>query len=188
MTKIEFDTEKVKEIVNKLIVKQSEKINNIIDIAKFIWNVVDDFVDTLTDKNLSLQQKEDIAVGIANCVVFELESKEFITKELADKTRKIIESTDVFLDILLSIYKVVIAKQVTKSIFSFFGFSCCDSVKVEIPKSQKVEVMESKDSQEAQESQEPLEVKEDASLTPIEVKLEIIEEKKEEIPPLESTA
>ena len=142
MTKIDFETEKIKEIVNKLISQGTEKISSIFDIAKFIWNVVNEFIDTLTDKNLNLQQKEDIAVGIATCVVSELETKEFITKELADKTRGVIESTDVFLDILLEIYKVVFVKQVTKSIFKFFGFSCCDTVKVEIPQSRKVEVIE----------------------------------------------
>lgn len=142
MSGINFSTDQVKSIVDKLTKGRFEKFGTILDVATFIWDVVNDIIDNANDKNLTLQQKEDVAVGIALCVVSELETKDLISKELADKLRNLINSTDVFLDILIGIYNVIAAKQVANTLCGFLGLNICTSksaVKAEIPRSVKVE-------------------------------------------------
>lgn len=163
MSSPNYTTEQVKDAVNKLTKGRFKQFGSILDISGFIWTVVNDMIDTFNDKNLTLQQKEDIAVGISRCVVSELESKNLITKELSEKMINLINSTDSFLDILLSVYNTITTKNIIEVACGWFGFKCCaKKPEAEIPKSIKIEVIDG------------------------EVKVEEIETPKDnEIPPLE---
>jgi hypothetical protein len=163
-----YSAEQVKDAVNKLTKGRFQQFGSILDVASFIWDVVNDMMDTFNDKNLTLQQKEDVAVGISRCVVSELGTKNLISKELSEKMINLINSADAFLDILLSVYNSTIAKNIADVVCGWFGFKCCTKStsveKEEIPKSQKVE-----------------EVKVE------EVKTDNCEKPDEEMPPLEAT-
>jgi hypothetical protein len=161
-----YTAEQVKDAVNKLTKGKFKNFGSILDVASFIWDVVNDIMDTFNDKNLTLQQKEDVAMGISRCVVSELQSKNLIDKELAEKIIGLINSADSFLDILISVYTTVTTKNIVNIACGWFGFKCCSKKsKVEIPISIKVEEVKTE------------EVKTE------EVKTE--EVKTEEIPPLE---
>jgi hypothetical protein len=140
-----YSAEQVKDAVNKLTKGRFKQFGSIVDIAGFIWDVVNNMMDNFNDKNLTLQQKEDVAVGISRGVVFELESKNLISKELSEKMLSIINSADGVLDVLLSVYTNVTTKNVVDVVCGFFGFKCCSKnmAKTEVPKSIKVEVIDS---------------------------------------------
>jgi len=134
-----YSAEQVKDAVNKLTKGRFQQFGSILDVASFIWDVVNDMMDTFNDKNLTLQQKEDVAIGISRCVVSELETKNLISKELSEKIMNLLNSADAFLDILISVYTAVIGKNIASVVCGWFGFKCCSSVKPEIPVSIKVE-------------------------------------------------
>lgn len=139
-----YTAEQVKEAVNKLTAGRFQQFGSIIDIASFIWDVVNDMLDTFNDKNLTPKQKEDVAVGISRCVVSELESKNLISKELSEKMTNLINSADAFLETLLSVYNSEITKNILNVVCGWFGFSYCSKPanelnKKELPKSQKIE-------------------------------------------------
>jgi len=148
MTTPNYTTEQVKESVEKFTSGKFQKFGTIIDIAKFIWDVVNDIMDTYNDQNLTPQQKEDIAVGISRCVVTELQSKELISKELSEKMLNIINSADGVLDVLLNMYNVVATKNIVDVLCGLFGFKCCNKEsKVSVPetpvyKSNVIEVVD----------------------------------------------
>jgi hypothetical protein len=139
-----YSAEQIKDAVNKLTKGRFKQFGSIVDIAGFIWDVVNDMIDNFNDKNLTLQQKEDVAVGISRCVVSELESKNLISKELSDKMLNIINSADGVLDVLLSVYTTVTTKNLVDVVCGFFGFKCCskNTQKTEVPKSLKIEVID----------------------------------------------
>jgi len=141
-----YTTDQVRKAVDKFTDGKFKKFGSIIDIAKFIWDVVNDIMDTFNDTNLSPQQKEDISVGISRCVVTELETKKLITKEMSEKMLNIINSADGVLDVLLKIYTVVSTNNIVNVLCGFFGFKCCTKVpetdkEIHIPKSIKIEVI-----------------------------------------------
>jgi hypothetical protein len=169
-----YTTEQVKETVEKFTAGNFQKFGTIIDIAKFIWDVVNEIMDTFNDKNLTSQQKEEIAVGISRCVVNELQSKNLITKELSEKMLNIINSADGVLDVLLNMYNVVATKNIVNVLCSFFGFKCCTKVpethtEVPIPKSIKVEVIDNEVKiEEVETSKISVEKKSESDIPPLE--------------------
>lgn len=169
-----YNPEQVKDAVNRLTAGRFKKFGSIIDVASFIWDVVNDMLDTFNDKNLTLQQKEDIAIGISRCVVSVLKEKNLISAELSDKTLNLINSADSFLDTLISVYKSEMTKNVLNVVCGWFGCCAKNTDKVEIPKSIKIEVIEGK-------------VKIDEVETPKEVKIEydIVPKSDDDMPPLE---
>lgn len=58
-----YSAEQVKDAVNKLTAGRFQQFGSILDVASFIWDVVNDMLDTFNDKNLTPKQKEDVAVG-----------------------------------------------------------------------------------------------------------------------------
>jgi hypothetical protein len=169
-----YTTEQVKETVEKFTAGKFQKFGTIIDIAKFIWDVVNEIMDTFNDKNLTSQQKEDIAVGISRCVVTELQSKNLITKELSEKMLNIINSADGVLDVLLNMYNVVATKNIVNVLCGLFGFKCCTKVpethtEVPIPKSIKVEVIDNEVKiEEVETSKISIETKTESDIPPLE--------------------
>jgi hypothetical protein len=134
-------------------------------------------MDTFNDKNLTLQQKEDVAIGISRCVVSELETKNLISKELSEKIMNLLNSADAFLDILISVYTAVIGKNIASVVCGWFGFKCCSSVKPEIPVSIKVEEIKTEIVEEIK-----IEIVEEIKTEIVEeIKTEIVEEIKTEI-------
>jgi hypothetical protein len=104
--------EDLKKIVCQILDKDKTKtFNSVIDIATFLWEVVEKIIEISKDKELTLQQKEDLAVKNAGIVVDFLEEKSVITVELAIKVRSLIKTADVFLDILIGIYSFVEIKK-----------------------------------------------------------------------------
>jgi hypothetical protein len=104
--------EDLKKIVCQILDEDKTKtFTSVIDISTFIWEVVEKIIEISKDKNLTLQQKEDLAVKNAELVVDFLEEKGVITVELAIKVRSLIKTADVFLDILIGIYSFVEIKK-----------------------------------------------------------------------------
>jgi hypothetical protein len=184
-----YSAEQVKDAVNKLTKGRFKQFGSIVDIAGFIWDVVNDMIDNFNDKNLTLQQKEDVAVGISRCVVFELQSKNLISKELSEKMLSIINSADGVLDVLLSVYTNVTTKNIVNIVCGFFGFKCCSKniPKTEVPKSIKVEVIDNEVKvEEISPEQIPEELSSKEQISPEQSSKEDIDSKSDnEMPPLE---
>jgi SNF2 family DNA or RNA helicase len=82
---MDISSGELKLIITKLLDEDSsKKFTSIVDICLFLWEIVDKIMEGVNDKNMSLQQKEDLAVLIANSVVNFLEEKGMITIELAE--------------------------------------------------------------------------------------------------------
>jgi hypothetical protein len=181
MTTPTYTAEQVKDAIEKFTAGKFQKFGTIIDIAKFIWDVVNHIMDTFNDQNLTHQQKEDIAVGISRCVVSELQSKNLITKELSEKMLNIINSADGVLDVLFNIYNVVATKNIVEVLCGLFGFKCCGGSnkpqEAPVQKSLKVEVIDNEVKVEEVETPKVDEIKDD-----LDIKLD------SDMPPLESVS
>ena len=71
---MDISPEEIKIIVGKLLdADSSKKFSSTVDICMFLWEIVDKIMEGVNDKNMSLQQKEDLAVSIAKSVVNFLE-------------------------------------------------------------------------------------------------------------------
>jgi hypothetical protein len=147
--------EDLKLVVSNLLDKEgSKKFETVVDIGTFLWKVVHKILETTNDASLKLQQKEDILVEISGTVINFIEERGMITVELAEKSRSLLKTADVFLDVLIGIYSFVSVNEIVKNpskencIKSIFSILSCFSAKVEsqnIPKvSTKVEILEEK--------------------------------------------
>jgi hypothetical protein len=145
----------LKLVVSNLLDKEgSKKFETVVDIGTFLWKVVHKILETTNDASLKLQQKEDILVEISGTVIDFIEERGMITVELAEKSRSLLKTADVFLDVLIGIYSFVSVNEVLKNpskencIKSIFSILSCFSAKVEsqnTPKvSTKVEILEEK--------------------------------------------
>jgi len=145
----------LKLVVSNLLDKEgSKKFETVVDVGTFLWKVVHKILETTNDPNLKLQQKEDILVEISGTVINFIEERGMITVELAEKSRSLLKTADVFLDVLIGIYSFVSVNEVLKNpskencIKSIFSILSCFSAKVEsqnTPKvSTKVEILEEK--------------------------------------------
>jgi hypothetical protein len=141
----------LKAIVTHVLDKDSsKKFNSVIDIGKFLWEVVHRIIETSKSAALTLQQKEDIVVKISADVINFLEERGSVTIELAEKARNLLKTTDVFLDILLGIYSFVTVNKIVqnvskencfKTVFSIL--SCFSSKAVQpVQKTSIVEIVE----------------------------------------------
>jgi hypothetical protein len=162
---MDVSSDELKIIVGKLLDEDSsKKFTSIVDICLFLWEIVDKIMEGVNDKNMTLQQKEDLAVLIANSVVNFLEERGMITVELAEKSRRIISTADVFLDLLLGLKGVGSLKQMVsnptkencfKGIFAIFSCFSAKNARVPTPVTgkPKIEFIDVIPQTEAQEAQ-----------------------------------
>jgi len=142
----------LKLVVSNLLDKEgSKKFETVVDIGTFLWKVVHKILETTNDASLKLQQKEDILVEISGTVIDFIEERGMITVELAEKSRSLLKTADVFLDVLIGIYSFVSVNEVLKNpskencIKSIFSILSCFSAKVDSQnKVAKVEILEEK--------------------------------------------
>ena len=147
-----ISSEEVKAIAAKILDgDKSKKFSSIVDICIFIWEIVDKVIETMNDNSMNMQQKEDFAVSIANSIINFLEERGLITVDLAFRSRNLVRTADVFLDILLSLKSMNNITQMVKNptkencIKSIFSILSCFSSKTgTVPSTgtSKVEIIE----------------------------------------------
>lgn len=129
---------------------ETKKFSSVFELIQFLWKVADKIFETTKKTDLTLQQKEDYVVSIAESVIDYTESKNFLTMEVGEKARKIVKTMDVFADMAIGVYSIFSSPSNSSEkknlMASFCSLISCVSKKavttdIEIKPSTKVEVL-----------------------------------------------
>lgn len=158
MTTPSVNADQIKSVVNQLLGKKTaDDFATAFDVCQFLKSVVDKVLQTTNNTKLTLQEKEDFMVSIAGTVVDFLEEKGILKVEVAQKTRSMIKTVDIFLDVMLGIHTMLSGK--SSSMAGLCSFLSCLSTKTvvtEIPKpSPKVEEIRDESSKNPQNQAVP---------------------------------